>query len=334
VEAAADQGQPVFFRIVGPWSRAYQSAPLNLGLSFGVSTFLLFAIVLPIGAGLLAWRNARIGRGDQRGAFRLACFAFACTLLGNLFGRHHVPTFGEVAVLFPALRDALVVAAIFWVLYMALEPYVRRRSPAMLISWSRLLAGRLRDPLVGADVLVGIVLGIAAACVSRLLTSPFIAALAPELRPTASAFLSLWCWQLVIAVGSGLSYMFLLIVTLVLARRQWLAAPVFVMLMLLVTAPTPGVGLAALAPRELVVFCLVWFALSRFGVLTTAALAYVHLISLAFPITTNRSVWYADSALLATASILVLAVYAFHTTLAGRRLWRGEMIGRAAVPSS
>jgi len=247
-------------------------------------------------------------------------------LLGNFFGRHHVPTFAEVNVLFFFLRDALVVAAIFSVLYMAFEPYVRRRSPAPLISWSRLLAGRLRDPLVGADVLVGIVLGIAAVCVVRPLTSPFIAALAPELKPSASAFLSLWCWQLVIAVGAGLSYMFLLTLILLLVRRQWLAAPVFVILMLLVVAtPIPGVGLAALVPRRVVLFCLVWFALNRFGVLTTAALAYVHVIATAFPLTTNRSVWYADSALLATASILVLAVYAFHTTLAGRRLWRDTL---------
>jgi hypothetical protein len=32
---------------------------------------------------------------------------------------------------------------------------VRRRWPATLVSWSRLLAGRFRDPLVGRDVLAG-----------------------------------------------------------------------------------------------------------------------------------------------------------------------------------
>jgi fructuronate reductase len=34
-------------------------------------------------------------------------------------------------------------------LYVALEPFVRRMWPDALISWSRAIMGRLRDPLVG-----------------------------------------------------------------------------------------------------------------------------------------------------------------------------------------
>src|SRR3979411_3038913 len=45
-------------------------------------------------------------------------------------------------------------------LYLALEPYVRRRDPHTLISWSRLLAGQWRDPLVGRDLLIGAVYGV------------------------------------------------------------------------------------------------------------------------------------------------------------------------------
>ena len=36
---------------------------------------------------------------------------------------------------------------------------MRRRWPATLVSWSRLLAGGFRDPLVGRDVLFGCLLG-------------------------------------------------------------------------------------------------------------------------------------------------------------------------------
>ena len=324
VEAAAYQGQVVLFQIVGPWSRPDQSAPLPLG-GFTFSTLLLFAIVLPIVAGLLAWRNDRIGRGDRRGAFRLACLAFVCVLLANLFERHHVPTFAEVAVLFSSLPDAVLMAAVFWVLYMALEPYVRRRLPGALISWSRLLTGQLRDPLVGADLAKGIVLGIAGLCVVSPLTSPLIAELAPQLKPSAGGFFSLWSWQLVIAVGAGLSYMFLLTLILLLVRRQWLAAPLFVVVLLLVAAPVAGVGFTPLAERRVFLFCLIWFALTRFGVLTAAALLYVHAVATAFPLTTNLSVWYADSALLAISTILALAIYAFHITLAGRPLWRDTL---------
>src|SRR4030081_2070098 len=44
--------------------------------------------------------------------------------------------------------------------YLALEPYVRRRDPHTLISWSRLLAGQWRDPLVGRDLLIGAAYGV------------------------------------------------------------------------------------------------------------------------------------------------------------------------------
>ena len=45
-------------------------------------------------------------------------------------------------------------------LYLALEPWVRRRWPHAIISWSRLLSGQLRDPLVGRDILFGVMLGV------------------------------------------------------------------------------------------------------------------------------------------------------------------------------
>jgi len=54
-----------------------------------------------------------------------------------------------------ALSAALFLAAVFWVMYVAAEPYIRRRWPQSLISWSRLVAGAFRDPLVGAHMLMG-----------------------------------------------------------------------------------------------------------------------------------------------------------------------------------
>ena len=51
-------------------------------------------------------------------------------------------------------------AALVWALYLAIEPYIRRHWPQAIISWSRLLAGRLRDPLLGRDLLIGVILGV------------------------------------------------------------------------------------------------------------------------------------------------------------------------------
>jgi hypothetical protein len=58
------------------------------------------------------------------------------------------------------LAGQLLNAGILWVVYVALEPYVRRSNPEILISWTRLLGGRSRDPRVGRDLLVGIAAGI------------------------------------------------------------------------------------------------------------------------------------------------------------------------------
>ena len=58
------------------------------------------------------------------------------------------------------------------ILYIALEPYVRRRSPEQLISWARLVAGQPNDPLVGHHVFVGLVLGVAHALLA--LSGPFV----------------------------------------------------------------------------------------------------------------------------------------------------------------
>src|SRR5579864_73700 len=58
-----------------------------------------------------------------------------------------------------AMATSLFNGTLFWMIYLALEPYVRRHWPHSIISWSRLIDGKVRDPAVGRDVLFGVVLG-------------------------------------------------------------------------------------------------------------------------------------------------------------------------------
>jgi serine/threonine-protein kinase len=324
LEAASCQGRPVSFRIAGPWTRA---APAPSAPSFP-SYFLLFVVILPIGASLLAWRNARLGRGDRRGAFRLACFAFLVVLPEHLLKNNHAPSIGEILVLVVAISHALLFAAIFWVLYMAFEPYVRRRSPETLISWSRLLSGRLRDPMVGANLLVGCVLGIAVAFLYALapIAVPFGRVLGPPRLPAGvGGSLALWAWPLWTAVLAGLSYVFLLNLLRFLARQRWLAALLFVAVVSLMFLPPYFTTFPILAVLTGLAFGLFVYAMTRFGVLTLIALIFVDAVLRTFPLTTHLPAWYAKSALLAMLSVLALAVYAFRITLAGRPLWRDEL---------
>src|SRR5207237_9972644 len=91
--------------------------------------------------------------------FGLVGIMFAAGLLGARHWLEPLTEFGHFLNDFA--RSQLLDAAILWLVYMALEPYVRRYSPDMLMSWNRLLSGRFRDPRVGRDILVGIAAGLA-----------------------------------------------------------------------------------------------------------------------------------------------------------------------------
>jgi hypothetical protein len=58
------------------------------------------------------------------------------------------------------IAESLFLSALVWIGYAALEPHVRRRWPESLISWTRLISGRWRDPRVGRDVLIGVAIGV------------------------------------------------------------------------------------------------------------------------------------------------------------------------------
>jgi hypothetical protein len=177
-EAASYRGKPAFFQIAGPWTRTLrqtQDVPQGRNvLRFGL---FLIAFALSIGTCVLARHNYRTGRGDRRGATRIATawmiVMFAAWLLGARFWLEPLTEFSHFINDFGAFQ--LTNAAILWLVYLALEPYVRRYSPDMLMSWSRLLSGRFRDPRVGRDVLVGIVAGLAIAIIGCFVV------LAPEM---------------------------------------------------------------------------------------------------------------------------------------------------------
>ena len=84
-------------------------------------------------------------------------------------GARHYTTFQiEDDRFFEFFAHALLNTAIAWLLYLALEPYVRRYAPGILISWSRVLSGQIVDPRVGRDILVGVLVGVAVALLGLL----------------------------------------------------------------------------------------------------------------------------------------------------------------------
>ena len=314
VEAGAWQGRVVSLERLLPWK---VTAPSNDATSGG-----FFFIFLPLIGAAVAWRNLRLGRGDERGANRLAGFVLVCTLTLSLFvDSHHVPSRGEVGVLLFALRNSLFGPVMAWLTYIAFEPYLRRYAPNTLIGWSRLLEGRWRDPLVGGHLLAGVAIGLGAVLVILPLSG------VPNYvwLPVDAIRSLVWpAYTVTAGIAAALLLTLLWLLFRILARRNWLASAL--MVGAAVAAYVPSLGLGALAPG--IAVTVVAVIIVRFGVL--AAVAYYFTIYCGYlggvPWTTSISVWYARTALLAIAAILAaVAVYGFRTTLAGRPLWRDEL---------
>jgi hypothetical protein len=324
IEAATWQGRVVAFERQLPW-QVTPPAEDQLFLTF-------FGVFLPLVAAVVAWRNLRLGRGDKRGATRLAGFGLACTLTVFLLRSHHVSHIREGFLIFTALRDALYGPVVLWLVYVAFEPYLRRYVPNTLIGWSRLLEGRWRDPVVGGNLLAGVATAVVVSLAMGAGPGPanWRANLPVDLSGSVA-----WLADIVFSGVFGALLLTLLWLLLrIPARRNWLASVLMVVVTLAVLAPGnfaageltrlllgPGISVVTVA-----------VIIARFGVL--AAVAYLVTVYCtiigAAPWTTSLSAWYARTAMLAIAAILALAIYGFRTTLAGRPLWRDELPREAA----
>ncbi|MEJ2244953.1 MAG: hypothetical protein P8Y80_02525, partial [Acidobacteriota bacterium] len=140
-------------------------------MAAGITVIIILLLVFCAGAVFFAWRNLRMGRGDRRGATRLAGFYLILMGIGWIFGEHHIASvMGELEIFFISVAKCVYLAIFFWLMYIAFEPFARRHWPGLLISWNRLLAGNYRDPLVGRDLLIGCASAVVAIIFSAFIT--------------------------------------------------------------------------------------------------------------------------------------------------------------------
>jgi serine/threonine-protein kinase len=324
----------VHFQIVGPWTQATRAQPFRPSAVETASRWLQIVVetlLLSI-AGLLAWRNQRRARGDIAGSARLAVFAFVCGLVRWFADAHHVPALGERDKLLWGISSALFSAAFWWVLYMALEPYVRRRWPQSLITWTRLLAGGVRDPLVGGHILIGIASGIFFAVLTAtadvaLLSSGAISPIingVSSLSGTGPA-ISRWVYQVTTAVPVALAMFFAFFLLRALLRKNWLATAVFLSLFVgsnVLTGGRPHIFIPVLAALGSI---FLWSVL-RFGVLSIVLGIAVSSMLQSVAVTADFSAWYAGRTYFTLGALLVLTAWSLKVALAGRPLWKGEFL--------
>lgn len=347
VEAASLAGRPISFEVLAPWSeknapwnRPIRLQPVELEVdkrAFQQLLVLLFFSIL-LASLILARRNLQNGRGDRKGAFRFALFLFVLSIASWLLWTSHVASFLELTLFIEASALALFRSTLFWIIYVALEPFVRRRWPQRIISWSRLLAGQVRDPLVGRDLLIGALFGLGMLIVifvggSLPGTFDLPTDLADFVDADALVGLSGVVRQLnehvFIAVLIGLSSLFALLLLTMLLQKEAAATVVFWLLLTLVwNLALPGGPMLRIALG--MAAAMLVFVLRRFGLLAVASGLFFYLTCRYYPITSDLGAWYAESAIWAFLVVTVPVIFGFYTSLAGQPILRRGLLEERA----
>jgi len=327
IEATALDGRMVTFVIIGPWrSDALRSTlrtggggtPIARATDSAGPVGLLIRVILFLTGAFFARQNLRIGRGDRRGATRLALFGSAA-VMGSWFlaGRSFVP-------MYSILGFTLFAASFVWVIYVAVEPFVRRRWPAMLVAWVRVLAGDVRDPLVGRDILIGCATGVAGSCLTALnrvfswqAGNP-IALLVPDwfMLNGTGPFIGAVLAQFATGAFVSLFLLFVLFVLRVAVRSDWIALPLFALLA--GASRVGGVMSWASVPVIIAGGALRTFALVRIGLAAVVVDGFVWTLFASSPMTLQTSAWYSSAGYVSLGIVGAMAIYGFKTALAGR----------------
>jgi serine/threonine-protein kinase len=336
IEAAAWHGKPNYFLTVGPWTKPSRMEEEQPSLGKKVSNAVLLAtfFLILVGATWQARRNYIQGRGDRDGALRLAVVVFFFQMLLWLCRAHFVLAYDMLMPFVIAISTSLFLAGLVLVMYLALEPYVRRHWPRGIISWSRLLMGQFRDPVVGRDALFGVLLGLSWVLIydgrftlmMRSGDSPVFNS-ADHLMGARSA-LGAWLLHIPLSIQSTLALFFVLLVFRILLRKEWLAAIAFVALHVLTrVAGSDFPKIEAVA--QALIFSIAAIVVLRFGLVALAVGIFTADELLNVPLTADLSNWYAMSGMLIVLSIVALAVWSYYTTLGGRNPWATETSGQS-----
>jgi serine/threonine protein kinase len=332
VEAAAWHDKPVFFSLIGDWTktRRMKAPEDSTGSRVRGILFTGLFIVGLMGALFLARRNYRQGRCDREGAFRLASVMFVLEMLLWLCRGHFTLSLDVIGALVIAISTGLFVSGVSWILYLALEPWVRRRWPQAIISWSRLLSGQFRDPLVGRDVLFGVMLGVVWILLFsirniqeiRMGAAPGLGS--SEYLTGGREALGQWLIQIPGSILSTLFFFILLLGLKALLRKDWLAAIVFVAIYALPIGLSSSY-VAVELPTQILAYAVALLIVYRFGLVPLACAIFTINMLGNVPFTFDTSAWYFTDSVLAILSIVALAGWGFYHSLGGEPVWRPEI---------
>ena len=322
VQAAAWHGKINDLQVLSPWSKAWHQ-PESFASSWRFSARTLvekgtYALMFLFSA-FMAARNLRAGRGDRRGAWRLAMAILILAAAVWVCSAHWVVDISMITIFVTNAANWFMSAAMIWLLYIALEPAVRARWPHAILTWSRVLAGRWQDAQVGAHVLYGALVGL-------IITAFFLAAQWFQLRQGSigaatgeSVGVSTRYWIADIlsrannAAEFGLVVVFAIFCFRAVLRKDWIASVAAAVLFTLAESDAwQGNILDFLF--FLVIFALLVFVLLRLGLVSTMAAIFFVNSLLRTPGAQGLTKPYESAVVIYPALALAIVIWAFWRT--------------------
>jgi len=336
LEAGSYRGRPVYFHPVAPWtttSRMANTIAERRKVTFMGALIQSIVIGMFVAAGLIARHNWRKGRGDRRGAVQLTVFVMLAAVGVWLLDNKHVadPTI-EMSRFF--VGQPLWAAGLLWVLYLAVEPYVRRFWPSTLVSWSRLMARQWRDPLVGRDILFGVALGLGLRVIA--LGSTYLAARlghhsppdVPDLEELlgTTAVIARVLNQIFNAVINAIFAVFAMVLLKMAVKREWLASIVAIALAMILAVNSSGGSPVINFIAALLTVSVIVLTIQRLGLVAITFLFFIYFVMGSAAITLDSSRWFFSSSLVLIAIPALLAAYGFYASRGGEPIFGARLL--------
>ncbi len=339
IEAAAYQGKPVYFKVTMPWDEPYRqqedtlkiTAPVLAGFAI-LAALIIFAL---IGGIFVARYNYKAGRADTKGAFKLLVYIFGVLLFSRLLEAHYSSSIFVLGVILECIQSALSLAVAACIGYLAIEPFVRKYWAHLNISWSRLMAGDFRDPLVGRDVLIGALFGLLH--VITLYLSNFLARWLFGTAESIPAHVTMpftglhgivsgFATAISLPILYMLLFLLLIVIFTIVFRKRWLAVSILWSFQFLVLGLTYNYNPPITWIANMLIAVIMTVSLMRFGML--AFFAYLIFFRLAWllPLTTDVSAFYFNATVFSAVVIIGLAFYGFYTSIAGQPVFQGKFL--------
>ncbi len=333
VEAASIDGAICYFQVIQPWTTRQWTLPTrtlavkggsttkkvtNMGELAQDALFFVIGGPLLLISIVLAIRNLKAGTTDEEGAIKFAGVMLVLDFVLGVFEAHHNASLGlEISSFVSCLINGLGRTVRFWIYYLALEPFVRRIWPKVLVSWNRILKGRFTDPHVAQEILYGCIAGAVVANVlgiamlfsdspvnnlmGRRLCDPMIIASGPG--AIAGSIRTLY------GALPGVFTMLVIIIFRLLTRHNIAAVLTFTVYMTSISVGSSDglITIGFIALTELLTALIIL----RFGLLALITFNIVRASIISFPVTLNVEDWYFSTGLLGVTIPVCIGLAAF-----------------------